>query len=71
MPAEKPKDEAQHPEPVVMSEREAQQERARRVAREAAQAEERDRPIDETVAGGRYLVGDQWVNADGEPLKDK
>lgn len=33
------------------------------------QAEERQ--ADETVEGGKYKVGDKFVNADGEPLKDK
>jgi len=25
--------------------------------------------MDTTVAGGKYKVNDQWVNANGEPLK--
>jgi hypothetical protein len=28
-------------------------------------------PLTETVPGGRYRVGDQLVNANGEPIKDK
>ena len=27
--------------------------------------------MDKTVPGGRYLVGDQLVNADGEPINDR
>jgi hypothetical protein len=63
MPDEKPK----APEPMVMSEREAQQERARRVARESAEPE-RERPIDEAPAGGRYIVDGRTVDAEGKEV---
>lgn len=29
-----------------------------------------EKPIDETVPGGRYMVGDQLVNANGEPINE-
>ena len=38
------------------------------LAEAAAEAEERQ--ADETEAGGRYKVGDQLVDANGEPVKD-
>lgn len=44
-------------------------ERMRRAAREAAATA--DHPATETVPGGKYLVGDTYVDAAGTPLKDK
>jgi hypothetical protein len=42
-------------------------------AAEGARAMEEGRALnmDETVPGGRYRVGDKFVNADGEPIKDE
>ncbi len=34
-----------------------------------AQAEAVRLQMDETVVGGKYKVGDQWVDANGKPLK--
>lgn len=36
----------------------------------AAQQEAAKLEMDETVAGGRYMAGDQVVDAEGKPLKD-
>jgi hypothetical protein len=36
-----------------------------------AMEEGRALQMDKTVPGGRYRVGDQFVNADGEPIKKK
>jgi hypothetical protein len=36
-------------------------------ARIAQEAEEKQ--LDETVPGGRYQVGDEFVNSEGEPVK--
>jgi hypothetical protein len=41
--------------------------RARQALEAQRQAEELQ--MDETVKGGRYLVGDQIVDANGEPVK--
>lgn len=27
--------------------------------------------LDQTTPGGRYKVGDRWVTANGEPIKDR
>ena len=45
------------------------QEQQRVAAREAGQS--RAQPADETVAGGRYLVNGQLVDAEGKPLGKK
>ena len=42
--------------------------RARRATEARMEAVELE--MDETVPGGRYLVGDQVVNANGEPIKE-
>ena len=56
--------------PVVVAVTPAQQQRAQRaVSRTAAQAERTERQHE--VEGGRYLVGDQFVDANGEPVKEK
>jgi hypothetical protein len=57
------------PEPMVVSEREAQQERARRVAREQDAEPEREMPIDEASDGGRFIVDGETVDAEGKPIK--
>ena len=58
-------------EPKIVTREELNQERARQAAREAATTGAgRDLPIDEAPAGGKYKVGDQWVDANGEPMKD-
>lgn len=53
----------------VVTREEQTQERQRVAAREAS--DESENPRDETIPGGKYRVGDQLVNADGEPVKDK
>lgn len=57
------------PESKVEEQTESQQAAAAReqadVAKELAK-----NPRDETVPGGRYIVGDVAVNADGDPVKD-
>lgn len=55
-------------DPEVVTREELNQRKARAAAREAA-SQGREQPIDEAPPGGRYKVGDQWLNADGEPLK--
>ena len=35
-----------------------------------AETDPKDR-LDETVEGGRYKVGDVWVDAEGRPLKSQ
>lgn len=57
-----------------MSEREVvikpfEQQRAEAFA--AASAKAGDLKMDEAPAGGRYLVGDQVVDANGQPVKDE
>lgn len=42
-----------------------QRQQAHRTSQEAA-----DNPNNETVSGGRYKVGDKWVDANGQPVKD-
>jgi hypothetical protein len=39
------------------------------VAGESGDTESEGKKLDETVPGGRYKVGDQVVDAHGEPLK--
>jgi hypothetical protein len=68
-----PPDPAPNPAPdppasTVVTPAEAAQTRARQASREAA-AVKRDLPIDEAPSGGEYLVGEQLVNANGEPIK--
>jgi hypothetical protein len=59
-------------DPKIMTREELNQEKARQAAREAATSEVgRDLPIDEAPPGGRYKVGDQWLDANGEPVKGK
>lgn len=29
-----------------------------------------DQPLDETIEGGRYMVGDVLVDANGKPIKE-
>jgi len=39
--------------------------------REAAvQREDPEKRLDETIPGGKFLVGDQLVNAEGQPIDD-
>lgn len=60
------------PDEKLVTPEERIQERQRQAAREAAAAEAtRDQPADETVPGGRYMVGDQLVDSEGKPVKDK
>lgn len=58
-------------DPEVVTREELNQRTARRAAREAATtAVGRDLPIDEAPPGGRYKVGDAWVDANGAPVKE-
>lgn len=51
---------------------ELEQLRAMRAAREAELAAQADSaPRSETVEGGRYLVGETYVDAEGKALKDQ
>lgn len=61
---EQPKAAAQQPVVVNI----VQPDRAAEGAK--AMAEGRALNMDETTPGGRYLKGEQLVNADGEPIKD-
>lgn len=63
MPADK------QPEPMIVSESEAQQERARRVARAQEAAPEREKPIDEAPEGGRFIVDGVTVDSEGKEAK--
>lgn len=57
-------------EPKVVTREELNQENARKAAREAqTTGAGRDLPIDEAPPGGKYKVGDQWVDANGEAIK--
>jgi hypothetical protein len=60
----------QPPTPTIVTPSEAAQARARQAARESAVAD-RDLPIDQAPAGGAYVVGDQLVDANGEPIKGR
>ncbi len=64
-----------------IAELEAQEKKSQAVSKEAPQrvvivnpvAEfdpTSDRRLDETVPGGKYKVGDKWVDANGDELKD-
>ncbi len=58
-------------EPEVVTREELNQRKARQAAREALTSEVgRELPIDEAVPGGRYMVGGQLVDANGEPVKE-
>lgn len=43
--------------------------RVSRATAEAQQQADADK-LDETVPGGRYMMGDVAVNSEGEPIKD-
>jgi hypothetical protein len=49
-----------------------QDDQFQRVSRATAEAQKEAAAakLDETVPGGKYKVGDTFVNADGEPVKD-
>jgi len=58
----------------ILTPEDARQERERRMAREAAEAQRANpdaKPMTETVPGGEYILDDgkTHVNANGEPLK--
>lgn len=56
----------------IVTREELNQENARRAAREAATtAVNRELPIDEAPAGGRFIVNGVEVDANGETLKKK
>lgn len=58
------------PDPEVVTREELNQRKARQAAREAlTTAVNRELPIDEAPAGGRYVVDGVAVDANGEPLK--
>ena len=59
MSARKPQEQPQTPEAA----------RAADLVNQASELE--DNPRDETVEGGKYIVNDVEVDANGEPLKDK
>lgn len=73
--AERRDDEARRPvaEPVQPTFRPAETNltEAERVSRAMVQAEREaeEREADETVPGGKYRVGDVFVDSDGKPLK--
>ena len=56
---------ADNAQPMVIS---AEEYRQRMISQSKSEAAELH--SDETVSGGRYLVGDQLVNANGEPIKE-
>jgi uncharacterized protein YqfA (UPF0365 family) len=48
---------------------EEKEKRAQAAAETKARKEaEMNRPLDETIPGGRYQVGGGWVNANGKPI---
>jgi hypothetical protein len=49
-----------------------QDDQFQRVSRATAEAQQEAEKLqlDETEPGGRYVVGDQVVNSEGEPVKD-
>ncbi len=55
-------------EPVAAEEAVAEPAAAEEAVAEPAAAEQENRP-DETIPGGRYLVGNQLVNANGKPIR--
>jgi hypothetical protein len=60
-------------EPVFRPAAEPNLTEAERVSRAMVEAERQaeERQADETVPGGKYKVGDEWVDADGKPFKGK
>lgn len=60
---------AENRDRATIQQQESEAQRTSKALAEAAEEAEQ-RKADETVPGGRYMVGDQLVNAEGKPVKE-